>query len=147
MEVTVEFMPSGWRQAPGWKVKHDDCEHRIDDVRGYPEGFTQHMLDEHGKKVKPDSVSVRYVVYGTDITEMVNKTNAARATAERADREHKQLRNETAHAMRNAAPEDRPPFPYPFIGQLLNYEQSSVTAILRSPEPRPKVTKAKSKEK
>ena len=147
MEVTVEFMPSGWRQSPGWRVKHDGCEYRVDDVRDYPEGFVEHMLDEHGKKVKPETVSVRYMIYGTDVTEMVKKTNEARATAEKADREHKQIRYETASAMRNVAPEDRPPVPYGFIGQLLNYEQSSITTILRPPVPRPKVTKTKSKEK
>jgi hypothetical protein len=148
MEVQVDFMPGGWRQSPGWKIKHDDCEHIVNSVRDYPQGFVKHMLDEHGKRVKPETVRFRYWIYATDITEMVKKANEARAVAENADREHKRLRHETAHAMRNTAPEDRPPFPYEFIGQLLNYEQSSVTSILRDPERRPKApNKAKSKDK
>jgi hypothetical protein len=147
MEVTVDFMPSGWRQSPGWKVKHDDCEHRVDSVRDYRSEFVKHMLDEHGKKVKPETLSIRYLVYGTDVTEMVIQTNETRARAEAADKEHKRVRSETAHALRNTAPEDRPPFPYDFIGQLLDYEQSTITSLLRSPEPRPKPAKTKSKDK
>lgn len=147
MEVTVDFMPSGWRQSPGWKVTHDGCEHRVEDVREYPSKLVQHMDDEHGKKVKPESLTIRYVVYGTDITDMVNETNRARARAELADREHKRIRSQTAHALRNTAPEDRPPFPYGFIGQLLDYEQSTITSLLRTPEPRPKVVGSRTKGK
>lgn len=142
MEVTVEFTPGGWRLSPGWKVKHGDCEHHVTSIREYPQGFVEHMLDEHNKKVKPESLSIRYLVYGQDVTEQATRANEARATAEKADAEHKRIRTEVAQAMRACAPEDRPPFPYEFIGQLLNYEQSSVTTILRNPERRPKSVRA-----
>jgi hypothetical protein len=147
MEVTAEFTPSGWKQSPGWRIKHDDCEHRVTTVRDYPQAFVEHMLDEHGKKVKPTDVSLHFLVYGTDVTALAKQANDARATAEKADRDHKRIRAEVALSLRNTAPDDRPPFPYDFIGQLLNYEQSSVLSLLRTPVTRPKGRPAKAKDK